>query len=75
MAAKQINKDMLITDVLKVDQDIAVILIQNGMGCIFCPASQMESVEQACFVHGINSDDIIEQVNEYLQDKYEAEVE
>ena len=73
MAAKQITKDMLVTDVLKVDDDIASILIQNGMGCIFCPASQMESVEAACFVHGIDPQDIVDQVNEYLQDKYEAE--
>lgn len=75
MGAKKIAKNMLISEVLEVDDDIASILIQNGMGCIFCPASQMESVEEACFVHGIDPDDIIEQVNEYLQDKYEAEVE
>ena len=75
MAAKAIAKNMLISDVLKVDEDIAAILIQNGMGCIFCPASQMESVEEACFVHGIDADDVIEQINEHLQDKYEAEVE
>ncbi len=75
MAAKQIEKNMLIADILKVDTDIAAILIQNGMGCIFCPASQMESVEEACFVHGIDADEIIEQINEYLQDKYEAEAE
>ena len=75
MGAKKIAKNMLISEVLEVDDDIASILIQNGMGCIFCPASQMESVEEACFVHVIDPDDIIEQVNEYLQDKYEAEVE
>lgn len=75
MAAKKIEKNMLIADILKVDEDIAAILIQNGMGCIFCPASQMESVEEACFVHGIDADDVIEQINEHLQDKYEAEVE
>lgn len=75
MAAKQINKDMLISDVLQMDEDIANILIQDGMGCIFCPASQMESVEAACYVHGIDPSEIVDQVNEYLQDKYEAEAE
>ena len=72
---KQISKDMIIADVLEVDPDIAGILIHNGMGCIFCFASQSESVEEACFVHGIDPDEIIEQVNEYLQDKHEAEAD
>ena len=68
MAAKQINKDMLIADILQVDKDIAAILFQNGMGCVFCPASQMESLEEACFVHGLKVEEVLEQVNEYLQD-------
>lgn len=70
---KQITKDMLVADILQVDEDIAAILANNGMGCIFCFASQSESLEAACFVHGIDPDEILEQVNEYLSDKYEAE--
>ncbi|MCF0136633.1 MAG: DUF1858 domain-containing protein [Lachnospiraceae bacterium] len=69
---KQITKDMIVADILNVDPDIASILAANGMGCIFCFASQSESLEAACFVHGMDPDDILEQVNEYLQDKYEA---
>ena len=65
---KQISKDMIIADVLEVDPDIAGILIQNGMGCIFCFASQSESVEEACFVHGIDPDEIIEQVMQSVLD-------
>lgn len=70
---KGITKDMIVADILAVDPDIAAILADSGMGCIFCFASQSESLEEACFVHGIDSDEILEQVNEYLHDKYEAE--
>lgn len=68
---QQVTKDMIIADLLKIDREIAAILIQNGMGCIFCPASQGESLEEACFVHGMNPDDIMEEINDFLADKAE----
>lgn len=64
-----VTKDMIIADLLKVDEEIASILINNGMGCIFCPASLGETLEQACFVHGLEVNDILDQINEYLADK------
>ncbi|MBQ1366673.1 MAG: DUF1858 domain-containing protein [Firmicutes bacterium] len=67
----EITKDMIIADILKADRDIAAILIQNGMGCIFCPASQGESLEEACFVHGMNPDEIMEEINDFLAAKAE----
>jgi hybrid cluster-associated redox disulfide protein len=68
---QQVTKDMIIADLLKIDEEIAAILIQNGMGCIFCPASQGESLEEACFVHGMNPDEIMEDINDYLAQKAE----
>lgn len=65
----QVTKDMIIADILEIDQEIAAILITNGMGCIFCPASQGETLEEACFVHGMNADEIMQEINEYLEDK------
>ncbi|MBO6158989.1 MAG: DUF1858 domain-containing protein [Firmicutes bacterium] len=69
--ALQVTKDMIIADMLKIDEEIAAILIQNGMGCIFCPASQGESLEEACFVHGMNADEVMEDINDYLAAKAE----
>jgi len=68
---KSVSKDMIISDILAIDDEIAAILIANGMGCIFCPASQGESLEEACFVHGMNADEIMDEINEYLADKAE----
>lgn len=68
---KQVTKDMLIADILKADDEIAAILMASGMGCVFCPASQGESLEAACFVHGINADEMLERINEHLEQKAE----
>lgn len=64
--AKTVSKDMLICDILDLDINIAPILMQAGMGCIGCPSAQMESIEMACMVHGIDSDKLISDINEYL---------
>ena len=63
---KQVEKHMLISDVLRVDRGIETILFNSGMHCLGCPSSQMESLEDACMVHGLNSDAILSQINQYL---------
>ncbi len=49
-----ISKDMLISDILNVKPDAAPILMQFGMGCLGCPSSQIETLEQAAQIHGMN---------------------
>ena len=49
----RITKDTLIGDILKMDMGMARILMQNGMGCVGCPASARESLGEACAVHRI----------------------
>ena len=68
---KQVTKDMLIADILKVDEDIPAILMASGMGCVYCPASQGESLEEACFVHGMDADELLEAINDHLTQKAE----
>lgn len=58
-----ITKDMLIGDILKQKPESAQILMSFGMGCIGCPSSQMESLEQAAAVHGLNVDDLLIALN------------
>lgn len=61
-----INKEMNIGELLRVNENIAPILMKAGMHCLGCPASQMESLEQACAVHGIDCDTLVSQINEFL---------
>jgi hybrid cluster-associated redox disulfide protein len=64
---KQIDKSMVIGDVLKVDQGLVPILMQSGMHCLGCPSSQMESLEEACMVHGIDVEELVDHLNQYLE--------
>lgn len=65
----RVNKDMIIMDMLKLDPGIAAILMASGMHCIGCPSAQGESLEQAAMVHGLNADDLVNAVNDYLAKK------
>ena len=62
----EITKDTLMGELLAEDYGCAAVLMGAGMHCIGCPASQMESLEEACMVHGINCDALVSQLNEIL---------
>ena len=65
-----ITKETLIGEALAIDLDVvAPVLLEMGMHCLGCPASQGESIEEACMVHGMNPDDIVNKINEALAAK------
>ena len=55
----KINKDMYLGELMELKPEAAYLLMSSGMGCIGCPASQMETIEEACMVHGINLDKLM----------------
>ena len=57
------DKKTLLGDLLKIAPEKAEILLDAGMHCLSCPASQMESIEEACQVHGIDVDELLEKLN------------
>ncbi|HEX3018485.1 MAG TPA: DUF1858 domain-containing protein [Caproicibacter sp.] len=63
---EQITKDMLIGDILDADPDSAPFFIAMGMHCLGCPASRGETLEQACMVHGVDVDEMVQKLNEHL---------
>ena len=65
----QVTKDMLITDVLAVNRELAVILMNHGMRCVGCPSAASETLEQAAVTHGLNPDELLAEMNEFLQGK------
>ncbi len=62
----KVNKEMVISEVLQINSGLIPILLDSGMHCLGCPSSQLESLEEACMVHGIEVDPLIDQINEYL---------
>ena len=57
------NKNTQIGELLEVAPEKAEILLQVGMHCLGCLASQMETLEEACAVHGIDVEEVLEMLN------------
>ena len=62
----KVSKDMLIGQLLQIDANIAPILMRAGMHCLGCPSSQMESLEEAAMVHGLDVEVLVNQINDFL---------
>jgi len=58
-----ITKDTIIGDILRIAPQTAPIFMGIGMHCLGCPASQGETVAEACMVHGVDVDALLEKVN------------
>lgn len=59
-----ITKDMIIADILKVKPEAAQVLMSLGMGCLGCPSASMEKLEQACEIHGLDLQEVLNKLNE-----------
>ena len=57
------TKNTTIGELLSVYPECAPILMEIGMHCLGCPSAQMESLEEAAMVHGIDSDLLVEKIN------------
>ena len=66
----QVTKDTLIGELLQMDVErVAQILMNIGKHCLGCPSSQMESIEQAAMVHGVDAQGLVDQINDALAAK------
>ena len=64
-----VTKEMTIGQIIMIDQGIIAILLNYGMHCIGCPSAQGESLEEACMVHGLDVEPLVNEINEYLSSK------
>ena len=65
----EITKDTIIGDILDIAPQTAPIFFSIGMHCLGCPASRGESIEEACEVHGVDCDELLEKLNAHLASK------
>ena len=63
----RVNKSTIIGELLQIDENVAPILLNIGMHCLGCPSSQMETIEQAAMVHGIDPDMLVDEINNFLE--------
>lgn len=61
-----VHKDMTIAEAMMLNENVVTILMRAGMHCLQCPCSQAETLDEACMVHGINCDELLSQLNEFL---------
>ena len=56
---KTVDKSMIIGEIIQINPSFVPILMNSGMHCLGCPSSQVESLEDACAVHGIDADEYL----------------
>ena len=64
-----ITKKTTIGEVLNLNIETAKFFMEIGMHCLGCPASRGETIEEACEVHGVNCDELLEKLNTHLAAK------
>ena len=69
----EITKATTMGEMLQYDMGIAYVLMESGMHCVGCPSSIGEALEEACMVHGLNADEVMANIQEYLNAKKESE--
>ena len=63
----KLTKQTSMGEMLEYDMGIAYILMQCGMHCVGCPSSIGESLEEACAVHGLDADEVMDVIRDYLE--------
>lgn len=58
-----VNEKTLIGEIVNQYPDSVDILLNVGMHCLGCPASQAETLEDACSVHGLEVQSVIDALN------------
>ena len=61
-----VTKETNLGEFLDADPTTAIYFMQIGMHCLGCPASRGENLEQACWVHGVDVDELVEQLNAHF---------
>ena len=63
----KITRDTIIGDILDIAPETAPLFLSIGMHCLGCPSSRGETVEEACMVHGVDCDALLEELNKYVE--------
>ncbi|MCI1966805.1 MAG: DUF1858 domain-containing protein [Oscillospiraceae bacterium] len=63
---KSITKQTLIGEIMELDPSTMPFFLEMGMHCLGCPASRGETLEEACVVHGVDAEEMVQKLNEHL---------
>ena len=60
----KVTKEMTIGEVIRSNHMAAQVLMSFGMGCVGCPSAQMETLEEASQVHGMDVNKLVDALNQ-----------
>lgn len=60
----KITRDMTIGEIVRNFPHSVEVLMSFGMGCVGCPSSQAETLEEAAMVHGMDIERLLEALNQ-----------
>ena len=66
METTYVNEKTLIGEIVNNYPETAEVLFGIGMHCLGCPASRGETLEQACMVHGVDTDTFLDELNTFI---------
>ena len=61
-----VTKASIIGDVLDFNPETAPYFLEMGMHCLGCPSSRGETIEEACAVHGVDAEELVAKLNDFL---------
>ena len=64
-----VTGDMIISDVLNMDRGTIPIFFRNGLHCLGCAMAAGETIEEACAVHGLDLDLLLDELNSFFEVK------
>lgn len=67
----QVTKDMNIGEILDNARETVPFFLEMGMHCLGCPSARGETLEQACYVHGVDADELVGKINKFLAEQAE----
>lgn len=62
-----VTADMLMGDIVADYPELIPVMLSMGLHCIGCGVSQMETLKEACEVHGLDAYDVLEVLNDELK--------
>lgn len=63
----EITRDTMLSEILEYAPESMPVFQNIGMHCLGCALASEETLEQACFAHGVDPDAFIEELSDYLE--------
>lgn len=60
--------NMSMDELLKLDDEMEDVLYDAGFHCLGCPSSQFETLTDACLLHGLSLDQVIDHIKEHFNE-------